>query len=222
MGATVYYYEKLAQGYERQGRILDVVIVNAQVSRVFELVQANDKKGLAQYLVGYIRRLKAAGAEVAAIPAITPHFCVHEILAISPLPLFNIFEPLVQELKTRAARRISVFGTRFVMQSDLFGEVSGVEIIKARPDEIDYIHNTYAELARTGKGSQEQHKGLTELAHTLLRREGIDAIVLAGTDFAALFDESNIDFPCIDCAALHLRAILKAMLETPPLSEVGQ
>src|SRR6266853_3105968 len=100
---------------------------------------------------------------------------------LSEMPVFNIFEPLVQELATRAARRVAVFGTRFVMESALFGEVNEVEIVKSRPHEMDYIHNTYVELARTGEGSEEQHRNLTALAHTLLKRDGVDAIILAGT-----------------------------------------
>jgi aspartate racemase len=219
VGATIHYYEKLAKAHEAQGRRLDIVIVHAETSRVFEHVEADDRVGLAEYLTSYIRRLKAAGAEAAAIPAVTPHFCVRELIAASPLPVFNIFEPLVQELAARAARRVAVFGTRFVMESALFGEVHGVEIIKSRPPEADYIHDTYVELARTGGGSEEQHRNLTALAHTLLKRDGVDAIILAGTDLALLFNETNTDFPFIDCAALHLQAILNELLsDTPPNS----
>jgi hypothetical protein len=67
------------------------------------------------------------------------------------------------------------------MESALFGEVNEVEIVKSRPHEVDYIHNTYVELARTGEGSEEQHRNLTALAHTLLKRDGVDAIILAGS-----------------------------------------
>jgi aspartate racemase len=219
VGATIHYYEKLAKTHEGQGRTLDIVIVHAETSRVFEYVQANDRDGLAGYLNGYICRMKAAGAEIAAIPAVTPHFCVRELIAISPLPVCNIFEPLVRELAARATRRVAVFGTRFVMESALFGEVREVEIIKWKTSEADYIHNTYVELARTGRGSEEQRRALAALAQTALRRDGVDAIVLAGTDLAVLFNDGNSDFPCIDCSALHLRAILKELLgETTPSS----
>jgi len=216
VGATIHYYEKLAKAHEAQGRTLDIVIVHAETSRVFEHVQADDRNGLAEYLTGYIRRLEAAGAEVAAIPAVTPHFCVRELIATSSLPVFNIFEPLIQERVARAARRVAVFGTRFVMESALFGEVNEVDIIKSRPHEVDYIHDTYVELARTGKGSEEQHRKLTALAHTLLKRDGLDAIILAGTDLALLFNETNTDFPHLDCAALHLQAILNELLGKNP------
>src|SRR6202049_2412907 len=105
VGATIHYYEELAKAHEAQGRTLDIVIVHAETSRVFEYVRADDRDGLAEYLTGYVHRLKAAGAEGTAIPAVTPHFCVRELIATSPLPVFNIFEPLVQELAARAAPR---------------------------------------------------------------------------------------------------------------------
>lgn len=212
VGATIHYYEKLAKAHEAQGRTLDIVIAHAETSRVFEYVQAGDSGGLAEYLAGFIRRLKAAGAEVAAIPAVTPHFCVRELIATSSLPVFNIFEPLVEELAARAVRRVAVFGTRFVIESGLFGMVEKVEFIRPRPEEVDFIHNTYVEMARQGKGSVEQYRGLTALAHTLRGRDGVDAIILAGTDLALIFNDANTDFPSIDCAALHIKAILNGLL----------
>jgi aspartate racemase len=217
VGATIYYYERLSRALEAKSRALDIVIVHAQTSRVFEYVQADDRDGLAEYLCGFIRRLQAAGAEVAAIPAVTPHLCLPELVAISPLPIFNIFEPLIKELQFRKAQRIAILGARFVIESRLFGQAGTVEIIKPKPDEMEYIHNTYVELAKRGEGSEEQYRGLTALAHTFCNRDGADAIVLAGTDLALLFNESNTPFPYIDCAALHLQAILNGLIGETPL-----
>lgn len=216
VGATIYYYESLAKAHEARGCTLDIVIAHAETARVFEYVQADDRAGLADYLTSYIRRMKAAGAELAAIPAVTPHFCVSELIAASPIPVLTIFEPLVQELAARAFRRVCVLGTRFVIESSLFGQVRDVEIIKPKPAEVDYIHNTYAELARTGRGSEEQHRNLTSIAQTLVKRDGIDAVLLAGTDLALVFNDTNTDFPHLDCAALHVKAILEQTLSAAP------
>jgi aspartate racemase len=211
VGATLHYYEKLAKGCEKRGRELDVVITNAHTPRVFEYVEANDRDRLAEYLNGYIRRMKAAGAEVAAIPAVTPHCCLQELATASPLPIVSIFDPLIRELARRVARRVAIFGTRFVIASELFGAVKDVEFIRPKPEEVDLIHDMYVGLAATGKSSQEKHEKLTTLAKTLLRRESVDAILLAGTDLTLLFNESNTDFPHVDCAALHIEAILESL-----------
>lgn len=217
-GAAVHYYEKLAQAHEKEHLTLDLVMVHAETSRVFEYAGAGDRDGLARYLRSFIDRLKAAGAELAVIPAVTPHCCVRELLAISPLPLFNIFEPLVKELSARSVRRVGVFGTRFVIDSALFGMADGVEVVQPRPDEVEYIHRTYVELAQRGEGSEAQYRGLTSLALTLCKRDGVDAIILAGTDLALLFNDANIEFPYIDCAELHLKAIMQGMLGGRPLN----
>jgi aspartate racemase len=215
-GATVHYYRKLAQAHEEAHLTLDLVMVHAETTRIFEYA-AGDRDGMARYLAAFIDRLKAAGAELAVIPSVTPHYCVRELLAISPLPLVNIFEPLGKELLTRSVRRAGVFGTRFVIASALFGMVDEVEVVQPRPDELEYIHQTYLELVRRGEGSEAQYRGLTDLALTLCKRDELDVILLAGTDLALIFNEGNIEFPYIDCAALHLQAIMQEILSGEPL-----
>jgi len=212
VGAAIHYYKHLAEAYEKQGVSLDLVMVHAEVPRILEYVAANDRTGLASYLTSFILRLQAAGAEFAVVPAVTPHFCLRELVAASPLPVLDIFKPLLEELTTRSIRRVALFGTRFVMESELYGALTGIEVIHPHPDEVDYIHNSYVELALQGKGSEEQYRGLTDLAQRLCHRDNVETILLAGTDLAVLFNEENTDFPHLDCAALHLRAITQKSL----------
>lgn len=211
VGATVYYYENLARGCEKLGFALDIVITHAQMPRVFAYVEANDRTGLAEYLNGYIGRMKAAGAEMAAIPAITPLFCAKELAATSALPIVSLVDPLNRELAACKARRVAIFGTRFVIESDLFGALSGVEVVRPAPEDVDVIHKTYVDLAATGEPSAEKHEKLTALAHRLVSRSAVDAILLAGTDLTLLFNEGNTDFPHVDCATLHTREILREL-----------
>jgi aspartate racemase len=211
VGATVSYYQSLAKTHQEHDRTMDIVITHAETSRVYDCVQARDREGLADYLIGFIRRMHAAGAELAAIPAVTPHFCIRELVARSPIPLVNLFDSLAEELSARNVQRVAVFGTRFVIESAMFAFLPRVQVIPPRPEEVDQIHEIYTALAQNGTGSGEQHKKLTSLAHTLCSREKVDVILLAGTDLSLLFNESNTDFPHVDCAALHIQAILKRL-----------
>jgi aspartate racemase len=215
-GAAVHYYRKLAEAHAKQHLPLDLVMVHAETSRVFEYADADDREGLARYLNSFIDRLKAAGADLAVIPAVTPHLCIRELLTISPLPVLNLFDPLVKELSARSATRVGVFGTRFVIESALFEMADGVEVVQPPQDEMEYIHRTYLELAQSGEGSETQYRGLTDLALNFCKRDGLDAILLAGTDLSLIFNEANIQFPSIDCAALHIEAILQKVLPNLP------
>jgi len=209
VGATVYYYERLVRECEKLGFALDIVIANAQTPSVFAYVEAKDRVGLAEYLNGFIGRLKAAGAEMAVIPAITPLYCAKELAATCALPIVSLVDPLNRELAARKARRVTIFGTRFVIESDLFGALSGVEVVRPGPEEVDMIHTTYVELAATGEASPKTYEKLTALAYHLVSRHAVDMILLAGTDLTLLFDETNTDFPHVDCAAVHVREILR-------------
>jgi aspartate/glutamate racemase len=46
----------------------------------------------------------------------------------------------------------------------------------------------------------------------ICRRDGVEAIVLAGTDLNLVFNEANAGFPAVDCLAAHIDAIVAEMM----------
>jgi aspartate racemase len=215
VGAAVHYYRELAKAHEARGCEMRLLMAHAHIQRAAGLVRAGDTPGLAQYLAELLRRLHAGGAEIAAIPAVTPHICAGELAAMSPLPLVNVLEVASREIRAGGLRRVALFGTRFTIETGLFGHLRDVELVNPKPDELAFIHDTYMQMALEGAGSEKQRQSLTALAHTLLERDGAEAIVLAGTDLALVFNEANTDFPHIDCARAHVDAIMRALFDGP-------
>jgi aspartate racemase len=101
VGATVYYYQTLARISRARSQMLNLTMVHAEFDRIHELIDAHNGRGMAAYLGLFIKRLKAAGAGMVVIPAVTPHFCLEELRKISELPLIDIFESLNAELAER-------------------------------------------------------------------------------------------------------------------------
>jgi aspartate racemase len=213
VGAAVHYYQELAKAHAERGRVLNLVMAHADVNRVLGAVQAGDKDGLAEYLAGLIGRLASAGAEFAVVPAIAPHIAAAELVELSPLPIVNLIEELRREIAARKLRRVALFGTRFAVESRLFEQLEELDVITPQPEEVDYIHATYLEMVSAGTGSDHQREGLSRLARVLIERDGVEAVILAGTDFALVFNESNTNFPHVDCARLHLDAIVRRALD---------
>jgi len=209
VGAAVHYYQALAKAHERRHLPLHLLMAHADVDTVVRHVQANRLEDLANYFASLIGQLKAGGASFAAIPAVTPHICINQLRPLSPLPLIDILE-VVREAKI--GRRIALFGSRFAIESNLFGVLSGENTIRPQASEVEQIHEAYMRTALRGEGVEEDRQSLTAMAHRLMERDGVEAIVFAGTDLALLFNESNTNFPFIDCAQLHIDAILKRLL----------
>jgi aspartate racemase len=97
---------------------------------------------------------------------------------------------------------VALFGTRFTIESDFFGALGDVEVVRPSPEETDYIHRTYIEIVNAGRGPMSQETGLRNLANTLCRRDNVEAIVLAGTELNLIFNNGNTDFPTIDSSAV--------------------
>ena len=213
VGAAVHYYRELARMHAERGRVLNLVMAHAHMDRVRSAVAAGDKHGLVSYLAGLIEHMKAAGAEFAVLPAVAPHIAIAELIELSPLPIVNLIAELKHEIDARRLRRIALLGARYVIESRLYGQVENVDIVVPQPDEIDYIHTTYLQVAEAGVSTPAQREGLARLAHKLTERDRVEAIVLAGTDLALVFHETNTDFPHIDAARVHLDAIVRRALD---------
>jgi aspartate racemase len=207
VGAAVHYYQELAKMHTERGRVLNLVMVHADNLRVRRAMDVADKPSLAAYLAELIGRLKSAGAEFAVVPAVAPHMAIDKLVEISPLPMVSMIAEVRRELEARRLTRVALLGTRYVIESRLYGQLENIEMVMPQPDEIDYIHTTYFQIVDAGAGTAAQRDGLTRLAHTFIERDRAEAIVLAGTDLALVFNETNTDFPHVDAARVHLDAI---------------
>src|SRR4029453_10110906 len=152
VGATVHYYEKITAACKARGVIPDLAIIHADVDKGQGFVREGRLDALADYLASFIERLERAGAAAAGLPAVTPHICVHELTSRIKLPLINIVEAIGAELRKRQLRRVALFGTTFTMQGSLWGQLSGVEIVKPQPDEIAFAGRAYQRSPDTQRG----------------------------------------------------------------------
>jgi len=210
VGATVHYYERIAAACKARGVVPDLAIVHADVDYGQQLIRDGKLGELARYLAGFIERLAQAGAKTAVLPAVTPHLCINELAPLLSIPLINIVEVLAAELKRRRTTRVALMGSIFTVQGSLWGQLTGVEIVRPQPDEIAFIGAAYQRIldGRTQSGDAD---GLRRIANKLHQRDGVETILLAGTDLAVMFDEETAGFPCLDVARLHIEAIVERL-----------
>ena len=208
VGASMYYYKALVDGHLVRGRSPRILMAHADVGRVSRYVAAREARELAEYLADLLRQLRAGGAHIATIPAITPHMCAAQLADITPLPLIGLADAIAAEVRRRACRRVALFGSRLTIESHLFGTLHGVTVVDPSFDEIETVVRIYNRVVDEARCSTEDYERLRELAHTLVERESLDAIILAGTDLALVFDSDNADFPHVDCARVHIERIL--------------
>jgi aspartate racemase len=214
--STIDYYRRILDGWKRQdpGSAPSLVIDSLDAQMALRLVQ-QDRPGLIAYLLASLRRLAGAGVDFAAITANTAHIVFEELAAQSPVPLLSIVEVCVADARRRGFRRLALLGTRFTMEAPFYPEVGGRENVSVVvPGETDrsWIHDRYIGELLKGNFRDETRTQFTSLVARLRDEQGIDGVILGGTELPLLLPGAEIaGVPVLDTTALHVEAILERL-----------
>jgi aspartate racemase len=207
--ATDFYYRRLISTFARKKAALELTIVHADTPTLLSNLASND--GAAQVVI-YTRltnRLVTAGAECVVVTSIAGHFCIDAFKAVSPLPVVDIISEVGRAVEKRGLKRIGILGTRTVMETGLYGGVASAEIIPPSGRDLDDVHQAYVTMATSGVVSQAQRLVFNIVSRKLLEENGAEAIMLGGTDLALAFSQQDTTFPLVDCAAIHVDAVVR-------------
>lgn len=210
--ATDFYYRRLIASFAARAEPLDLTIVHADAPTLLANLAAGAVGDQVAIYARITDRLAAAGADFVAITSIAGHFCVDGFAAVSPLPVVNMITTIGDAITARGLARIGILGTRTVMATRLYGAITNADVIAPRGRMLDDVHAAYAAMATAGVVTDGQRAVLHAAAEALLAQDKVDAIMLGGTDLALVFDNATAPFPLVDCAGLHVAAIVDHVL----------
>ncbi len=125
-------------------------------------------------------------------------------------------EATCNEAKHLGLRKPALLGTRFTMQGGFYTAVfsrAGMELVVPDPSEQSYLHEKYMNELLKGVFLPETHQGLLKLVESLKTREGVDSIILGGTELPLILREpEHAGIPFLDTTQIHVRAAVDEML----------
>ncbi len=217
--STIEYYKEIFRVYRERvpdGPEPSFILNSVDVKTAVRLVTAGDLDGLANYLAIEVSRLAKAGATFGMISANTPHIVFDRVQQLSTIPLLSIVEAASNETKARGLKRVGLFGTRFTMQGSFYQDVftsAGIELIAPSIDEQNFVHDIYMNELLNGVVRDETRTRLIEIAEKMRQREGIEGLLLAGTELSLILKElpiSNLEL--LDTMKIHVESAVKEML----------
>jgi len=216
--STIDYYRLFVSIYrERRPDGYPPVISNSiDLAKVLQLVGANDLAGLTAYLLEEIHRLARAGATHGVLSSNTPHIVFDELEDSSPIPLISIVETACRAAAERKLKRAGLFGTRFTMQGGFYQKVfarEGIEIAIPESGDQKFIHDTYLNELVNGIVRTETRERYIAIARKLKAEQGIEALILGGTELPLLLRGAiDIGVMLLDTAHLHVERAVAEML----------
>ena len=200
--ATLVYYQRLCAEMAARGARLELTIVQADIHELIANNLADRRVEQAVIYAGLIDRLRAAGADCAAITSLGGHFCFDETVARSSLPLVSAVWPLDAFFAAERIGTVGLLGTRVVMRTRLYGQLQRTRAI-ALDEEIETLGQLYQEMAVAGVCDGATRARFLD-AGQRLADQGAEAVVLAGTDLNLAFDGQETPYRVIDALDVHV------------------
>lgn len=213
--STIEYYRHLIAAYRAQmpdGSYPPIVINSINMRTLLDMIEADDRGQMVEFLLGEIKRLVSAGAECGLLAANTPHIVFDELRRQSPIPLVSIVEATKEAAQGLGLKRLGLFGTRFTMQGEFYPKVfsaSEIALVVPQPQEQDYIHDKYMNELVKGVILPDTRRRLLVIVDRLKREEHIDGLILGGTELPLILgDVTDQGIPFLDTTRIHAQAVV--------------
>jgi len=216
--STVEYYRFLIAAYREQqpdGSYPSFFINSVNLTKVVDLITADQLAEVAEYLGGEINKLASAGAQLGLLTANTPHVVFDEIQRRSRIPLVSIVEATCEAAQSLKLKKLGLLGTRFTMQGRFYSDVfskAGIQLVVPTPEEQTYLHDRYMTELLKGIILPETRERLLKIIDQLKQRDQIQGVILAGTELPLILRGEDRDIPFLDTTLIHVNAAVKRLL----------
>jgi aspartate racemase len=217
--STVVYYRSIVTQYREQkqdGSYPSILLNSIDLTKMLEMIGANQLTEVTDYLVDEVKRLAKAGAAFGLLAAVTPHIVFDEISRRSPIPLISIVDVTCREAEHLGLKKAGLFGTRITMQKSFFPDVfsrAGIKLAAPLPREQDYVQEIYMNELVNGVFLPETHERLLKIVDRMMEQEGIDGLILGGTELPLILkDGAHKGIPFLDTTKIHVKYAVEELL----------
>jgi aspartate racemase len=224
-GSTIEYYRLLIESYRartRDNSYPPILINSINMTKMLDLIFAQELDRAADYLSEAVKTLALAGAEIAFLASNTPHIVFDEIRARSPIPLISIVRVACDAAKQQGLKRLGLLGTRPTMQARFYPEAflrEAIDVLRPTDAEQRFIHDKYMNELVVGVFKPETKAALLGIIENFKQRNSLDGIILGGTELPLLLrTDSACGLPLLDTGRLHAEAVLDAAMSTASIN----
>ena len=216
--STIEYYRLLTEQYREKvdGHSPPIIINSIDLKQMIDWMSAGELGKVTDYLVAQFETLERAGADFAALTANTPHIVFDEIQQRTSLPLISIVDAACERAQSLGFKTVGLFGTRYTMQAPFYPRVfarTDVKLVTPDEDEQNYIHEKYFGELLKDVFLPETRARFLAIADEMKVREGLEAIILGGTEIPLLLRAGEHNgIQLLDTTRIHVDRLIIEML----------
>ena len=213
--STLMYYKELNSRIDAltEGSAMpDVAIESVNFRKAWGFVERGEYDKLTDYLSEKVECLKAGGAEIISLSAVTMHIVFGQIAAKTNTQLISIPKAVRDEAVARGFKCVGLLGTIFTMEQDYMKkdlEDAGIRVVVPQKDERELIAKRILEELEVGIVKESTLKEFTAIIERMKREDGIEAVILGCTELPLLLNKDNCPVYCLDSVEIHLNKLVE-------------
>jgi aspartate racemase len=217
--STIDYYRALVGAWRRRrpdGSYPRVIIDSVEAGSVIRLLGEGEYAAVGRALGAALVELAAAGCERALIASNATHLAFEHIDPPPRMPMIHIVDAARDAAIDHGHRRLGLIGTRFIMASPLYPDrfgPAGLAIVVPSTEEQDAVHAIYMGELLLGDIRDDSRERLVAVIAAMRDRDGIDGVILGGTELALTLTEPDYaGIPILNTVQVHVDAAVEWLL----------
>ena len=177
-------------------------------------IMEDDWEGVADVMLKSAKTVAGAGADFAICPDNTCHNAFKYLVPRSPIPWLHIAEVVVDEASRQGYRRLGILGTKYLMESSVYGEVATdrqIAYLIPDPDDREKINTIIFKELVNGLFPEASRLYFNQLMEEF-KDKGCDAAVLGCTEIPLIVRPDDAPLPTLDSTRLLAKAALARAL----------
>jgi len=211
--ATILYYQQIIEGFRRREEnepYPEIIIYSLDIGEINQYFENEEYEVLSNKLVMVVKALHRLGCDFALFSCNTMHIVFDRVQEQVEIPMINLVEGVIAEVKHRRLKAVGLMGTTFIVRSKLYHrplERLGIKCLVPQEREQEWIMEAILTDLQNPEIPESTVKRLLGNVVELGQR-GADAVILACTDLPVAINDQNSPLPLLDSTKIHIRAIL--------------
>ena len=189
-----------------------IILFSVDFEEIARQQRNGDWQGSAKILSNAAKSLEKAGADFVMIATNTMHKVADEIQNSIDIPLIDIRDTIIEEIKKQNLNSVLLLGTKFTMEDDFYVEYlknRGINVIVPNEKHRNLIHKViFDELCLGITRDSSKNEFLR-----IINSYDVEGVILGCTEIGMLVGQDDLNIKVLDTTLLHAKKAVDLMIK---------
>ncbi|QCT94867.1 aspartate/glutamate racemase family protein [Caminibacter mediatlanticus TB-2] len=188
-----------------------IILYSVDFEEIAKLQRENNWEKSGEILANVAKNLENAGADFVLICTNTMHKVADDVKRAINIPLIDIRDVVIEEVKNKNLKKVLLLGTKFTMEDKFYKKYlvkKGIDIIVPSLKERDFIHKViFNELCLGVIKTTSKEEFLK-----IINSYNVDGVILGCTEIGMIINQNDLNIEVLDTTLLHSKKAVELMI----------